>query len=45
MISQPGGKILVMNAAGVHLLKVNCEYDRRNYGICSQLTVKTIERS
>ena len=27
------------------LLKVNCEYDRRNCGICSKLTVKMLERS
>ena len=24
---------------------MNNEYDRRNYGICSKLTIKTIERS
>ena len=35
----------VLNAAGVYLLKVNYEYDRRNCGICSKLTVKTLKRS
>ena len=35
----------VLNAAGVYLLKVNYEYERRNCGICSKLTVKTPEQS
>ena len=35
----------VLNAAGVYLLKVNCEYDRKSCGICSKLTVKTLKRS
>ena len=43
MIFQPEGNIHVLNSAGVYLLKVNYEYDRRNRGICSKLTIKTIE--
>ena len=42
---QPVGNIHVPNAAGVYLLKVNYEYSRRNCGICSKLTAKTLERS
>ena len=45
MISWPGANMHILNTAGVFLLKVNFEYDRRNCGICSQLTVKTVERS
>ena len=45
MISQPQGNIHVLNAVGVYLFKVNCEYDRRNCGISSKLTIKTLERS
>ena len=40
MIFSPGGNIHVLNAAGVYLLKVNYEYDRRNCGIYSKLTIK-----
>ena len=45
MISWPGANMHILNTAGVFLLKVNFEYDRRNCGICSKLTVKTVERS
>ena len=34
-----------LNAIIVYLLKVNYDYDRRNYGIWSKLSVKTLERS
>ena len=38
-------KTHVLHPAGVYLLKVNKEYNRRNYGISSRLTTKTLEQS
>ena len=40
-----GTNILVLNPAGVYLLKVNNEYDRRNCGISPKLTRKAVEQS
>ena len=37
--------IYVLNPAAAYLLRVNNEYDKRNYGISSKLTIKTLEQS
>ena len=45
MGSLPGGKIHVLNAAGVYLLKVNLNTIDKKCGICSKSTLKTLERN
>ena len=41
----PGRHIDVLNPVGVYLHKMNNEYDKWNCGVCSKLTVKTLEPS